>query len=392
MLIGLTVFNAVLGLRQESKAEASLAALEKMLKDIARVRRDGAAIEIDAAELVPGDIVLFEAGNRVPADGRLIVAATLEIEEAALTGRERPGAQGPRADRGRRRRPRRPAVPRVHEHVGHPRARRDDRHRHRDEHRDRQHRHVAEPDRGGQDAAAEAAGPPHPDHRGRRRDRVPRDADPRHPRRPRLRRGVPRRGGAGHLGHPDRPARGGHHPLLDGHAGAGRAQRHRQAVAIGRDPRLGVGHLLGQDRHPDPEQDDRSGAGGAGPQPVHDQRRGLRDHGGDQARRRPHVRPRRRAPADGAVRGCPARRRRRPDRRPDRGGADRAGGQGRDRPRRRSSALPAGGGGAVRLRVQVHGDLPPHDRPERPGRRSVLRQGRSRRAHRAVELVLGTGW
>src|SRR6476646_3402565 len=90
VLLGLTIFNAVLGLRQEAKAEASLAALQKMLKDIARVRRDGVAIEIDAAELVPGDIVLFEAGNRVPADGRLIVAATLEIEEAALTGESAP--------------------------------------------------------------------------------------------------------------------------------------------------------------------------------------------------------------------------------------------------------------------------------------------------------------
>jgi P-type Ca2+ transporter type 2C len=90
VLVGLTIFNAVLGLRQEAKAEASLAALEKMLKDVARVRRDGVAVEIDAAELVPGDIVLFEAGNRVPADGRLIVAATLEIEEAALTGESAP--------------------------------------------------------------------------------------------------------------------------------------------------------------------------------------------------------------------------------------------------------------------------------------------------------------
>ena len=90
VLVGLTFFNAVLGLRQEAKAEASLAALEKMLKDIARVRRDGVAVEIDAAELVPGDIVLFEAGNRVPADGRLLVAATLEIEEAALTGESAP--------------------------------------------------------------------------------------------------------------------------------------------------------------------------------------------------------------------------------------------------------------------------------------------------------------
>jgi Ca2+-transporting ATPase len=90
LLVFLTVFNAVLGLRQESKAEASLAALEKMLKNIARVRRDGEAVEIEAEGLVPGDVVLFEAGNRVPADGRLLVAATLEIEEAALTGESTP--------------------------------------------------------------------------------------------------------------------------------------------------------------------------------------------------------------------------------------------------------------------------------------------------------------
>jgi P-type Ca2+ transporter type 2C len=61
-----------------------------MMKTIARVRRDGQAIEIDAEELVPGDIVLVEAGNRVPADGRIVVAATLEIEEAALTGESLP--------------------------------------------------------------------------------------------------------------------------------------------------------------------------------------------------------------------------------------------------------------------------------------------------------------
>ena len=56
------------------------------MKSIARVRRDGQAIEVDAEELVPGDIVLMEAGNRVPADGRLFVTANVEIEEAALTG------------------------------------------------------------------------------------------------------------------------------------------------------------------------------------------------------------------------------------------------------------------------------------------------------------------
>ena len=86
LLIILTIFNAALGLNQESKAEASLAALQKMMKNIARVRREEQVIEVEAEKLVPGDIVLIEAGNRVPADGRLFVTATLEIEEAALTG------------------------------------------------------------------------------------------------------------------------------------------------------------------------------------------------------------------------------------------------------------------------------------------------------------------
>jgi len=90
VLVGLTVFNAVLGLRQESKAEASLAALAGTMKSVARVRRNGEAVEVDAGQLVPGDVVLIEAGNVVPADGRLFVAATVEIEEAALTGESTP--------------------------------------------------------------------------------------------------------------------------------------------------------------------------------------------------------------------------------------------------------------------------------------------------------------
>ena len=94
VLAGLTVFNAVIGLRQEAKAEESVKALAQMLKTVARVRRDGQAFEIDAEELVPGDVVLMEAGNRVPADGRICVAATLEIEEASLTGESLPVAKG----------------------------------------------------------------------------------------------------------------------------------------------------------------------------------------------------------------------------------------------------------------------------------------------------------
>ena len=90
VLAGLTLFNAVIGLRQEAKAEESVKALAQMMKTIARVRRDGQAIEIDAEQLVVGDVVLVEAGNRVPADGRICVAATLEIEEAALTGESLP--------------------------------------------------------------------------------------------------------------------------------------------------------------------------------------------------------------------------------------------------------------------------------------------------------------
>ena len=89
-LVVLTLFNAVLGYRQEGKAEASVAALKEMLQVRARVRREGKVVEVDGVELVPGDIVLFEAGDLIPADGRLLKAATLEIEESALTGESQP--------------------------------------------------------------------------------------------------------------------------------------------------------------------------------------------------------------------------------------------------------------------------------------------------------------
>jgi P-type Ca2+ transporter type 2C len=89
-ILGLTVLNALLGLNQEGKAAESVAALQKMLLIRAHVRRDGAVADIPAEELVPGDVVSFEAGDKIPADGRLLVAATLEIEEAALTGESTP--------------------------------------------------------------------------------------------------------------------------------------------------------------------------------------------------------------------------------------------------------------------------------------------------------------
>jgi len=90
LLIVLTLFNALLALRQEGKAEESVAALQKMMIVKSRVRRDGQVIEIPAEQIVPGDIIVLEAGDRVTADGRIIRAATLEIGESALTGESAP--------------------------------------------------------------------------------------------------------------------------------------------------------------------------------------------------------------------------------------------------------------------------------------------------------------
>jgi P-type Ca2+ transporter type 2C len=90
ILLGLSLFNAFMGLSQEGKAEASVAALQKMLIVKTRVRRDGQVVELPAEQLVPGDIVLVEAGDRVPADGRLLKATTLEVDESALTGESVP--------------------------------------------------------------------------------------------------------------------------------------------------------------------------------------------------------------------------------------------------------------------------------------------------------------
>jgi P-type Ca2+ transporter type 2C len=93
VVIGLTVVNALMGLHQEGKAAESVAALRQMLIMTASVRRDGQLAEVPAEDLVPGDIVGFEAGDKVPADGRVLVAATLEIEEAGLTGESTPVAK-----------------------------------------------------------------------------------------------------------------------------------------------------------------------------------------------------------------------------------------------------------------------------------------------------------
>ena len=84
------IVNALFGFYQEYRAEKSLTALKLMLPVRARVRRAAITQEIAADALVPGDVVLVEAGDRVPADGRLILAASLEIDESALTGESAP--------------------------------------------------------------------------------------------------------------------------------------------------------------------------------------------------------------------------------------------------------------------------------------------------------------
>jgi Ca2+-transporting ATPase len=86
VILVVVVFNACLGFYQEYRAEATLAALKKMLAQRARVRRGGEVLEISAENLVPGDIVLLEAGDRVPADARVLAAHNVEVAEAALTG------------------------------------------------------------------------------------------------------------------------------------------------------------------------------------------------------------------------------------------------------------------------------------------------------------------
>ena len=88
------LINAVLGFVQEDRAERSLAALRQMLVATARVRRSGVVTDVAAPEVVPGDVVLVEAGDRIPADGRITAAHSLEIDESALTGESSPVVKG----------------------------------------------------------------------------------------------------------------------------------------------------------------------------------------------------------------------------------------------------------------------------------------------------------
>jgi magnesium-transporting ATPase (P-type) len=90
VIVAVAVINAVVGFIQEGKAEEALEGIRKMLSLRAHTRREGEWIELDASDLVPGDIVRLRSGDRVPADVRLIEAVNLRIEESALTGESVP--------------------------------------------------------------------------------------------------------------------------------------------------------------------------------------------------------------------------------------------------------------------------------------------------------------
>jgi Ca2+-transporting ATPase len=90
VILAIVVLNAVLGFTQEFRAEKAIAALKRMAVPAVRVLRDGEVQEIAATELVPGDVMLLEAGNKVSADGRLIECVNLQAQEAALTGESTP--------------------------------------------------------------------------------------------------------------------------------------------------------------------------------------------------------------------------------------------------------------------------------------------------------------
>ena len=93
VLILLTVFNAVVAMRQEGKAESAMNALKSLMKATTRVRRDGIEREMPADQLVVGDVVLLSAGDQVPADGRVVTAISLQVDESSLTGESTPAAK-----------------------------------------------------------------------------------------------------------------------------------------------------------------------------------------------------------------------------------------------------------------------------------------------------------
>jgi hypothetical protein len=324
------VVNAVVGFATELQAARSMAALRELMGTVADVERDNRRDEIDAAELVPGDIVGIEAGEQVPADIRLIEAEGLQVEEAGLTGESDAVTKStdPVAeDAGSVTGPTwcswaRPCWPAVA--VGswsRPAVDPDG--------TDRRSRRLRRADPGAAAARSRSAQPPAGGRgRGRRRGAVRGRAAPG----PRGRRDGRDRGRARDRRRPRGAARGRDAHPRGRDAPDGRRQRARASAPGRGDARVDHRGVLRQDRHPHPQRD-----GGRRPRPR--RRRGPRPavagRGAVQRRRRRHGR----GPGRRPDRGGPAPRRRRA--RPRLAGAARV-----DHPR---------AGGPVQLRHQAHG-------------------------------------
>lgn len=90
VILGVVIVNAIVGFIQESRAERAISSLSQMMTTEANVRRSGQKLRVPSVELVPGDIVLLQSGDRVPADLRLILVKNLHCDEAAMTGESVP--------------------------------------------------------------------------------------------------------------------------------------------------------------------------------------------------------------------------------------------------------------------------------------------------------------
>ncbi len=367
----IVLLNAVIGVVQERRAEQAMAALRAMSAPTAVVVRDGIEQQVDAAGLVPGDLVVLQDGAIVPADLRLLSLASLRIAEAALTGESQPVSKrvepvtDPHAPVGDRR-----SMAFRGTFVAQGRGRGvvvgtgtqtelgaiADLLMTADVVRTPLQRRLSS--FGGRIALAVVA---HLRHRVRHRTAARRGPGADVPDRDQPRRG--RRAGG--------PARGRRRDPRPGRAPHGPPQRARATPARGRDPRVGHLDLLGQDRDADREPDARRGAGA-----CRGDRRGTRrwdraPTGQRGRRRRPGRAPRRPRPVqrrDPGGRRHPGHRRSHRDR-PAGGGA---------RPRGRSRGAPRGTAadrrGALRLGTQADGDG-----PRRTGRRACAPWSRAPR-------------
>ena len=360
VLLFLTLFNAVLGLNQEGKAAAAVAALQKMMIVKAKVRRGGELVQVPAEQLVPGDVVSIEAGDVVPADGRLLKAATLEVAESALTGESMPVAKSPET------------VTQVDAPLG--------------DRTDMVYMNTNVTRGTGELIVTTTGMSTEVGHISNMLSQESESASPLTKQLNKLTSQILVISGTALAvsivlnvsrgesfdtvflaaiafaiaAIPTGPAGGGDRDPLDGHADPREGERHHEAAALDRDARLHVGHQLRQDRDADAQPDDRGGADDPGP-PLLDRRQRLLDAGRDQEGRGAGGRRPRAVHAAAGARLRRCRPRRGADRRPDRGRPRRARREGRARSGRHARDLSAGRGTAVRHRVQADGDLPPDE-------------------------------